>query len=303
MYTRQILRPNAWALRAAVRKLARHPEVTHVTLGWKERRGRLTRIPSLKVHVVEKRDVPRRSKLPRFVQSEDRCGKLQRFRVDVVGTGGELELFGMRSGDRVMGFDRDIGVAGLVFKKGDKCYVLTNAHVVSDVAANQRTGRVFRFYPATGKATALGEVRYLTRLDPRVVATSDTAIIAVDNAAFVEPNMVVGLPLPVELMGSIQARNQYFLSLEGRILTYVQPEQIAGSPQINVDDVKVSYTGFWQLASANGIAERGMSGAVLMQQRGNQLVACGLVFGGIPGKFLFAYPFEPLFMRAFHSLP
>ncbi|MCC6512286.1 MAG: hypothetical protein IT423_24520 [Pirellulaceae bacterium] len=303
MYTRQILRPSSWTLRAAVRKLARYPEVTHVALGLKERRGRLTALPSLKAHVAEKRSVPHRCKLPRFVQSNDWRGKLQRFRVDVVATGGVPELFGMRSGDHVMGFDRDIGVAGLVFKKGNKCYVLTNAHVVSNVAANQRTGRVFRYHPATGRATVLGEVQYLTRLDPRVVATSDTAVIAVANAALVEPNMVTGLPFPLELMGNIRAQNQYFLSLEGRFLTYVRPEPVAGSPLINVDDVAVRYTGFWQLASADGVAEKGMSGAVLMQRKGNQLVACGLVFGGIADKFLFAYPFEPLFMRAFDSLP
>lgn len=302
MRTRLAIDARDWAARRAAAKLARLPNVTHITVGAKIKRGRATGLRALKVHVVEKIDVARRAAVPRFVFARSRGGERLRFRTDVIATGGVPIALGMRAGNRVQSFDNELGVAGFMFAKGTHDYVLTNAHVVCNVAQAGATGIAkWRDVPA-GPPRTLGPVVYTTRIDPALVARSDAAVVRA-VPGLIEVRRAVGLDASIELMGELDRNTNYLLAFKGEFIGVSSGERVVGAVPIEVDGVIVRYEGFWQFDCPTRRAAPGLSGALLFKSSPTGPIACGLVFGGIPDRRLFAYPFKPLFERAFAQLP
>ena len=296
-------RSNGAAVRSAVRRLQGLENVTHVTVGEKITRGRPTGVRSLKVHVTAKRKVTGTGRIPKTLTAKDSKGRLQRFITDVIEVGGSPELFGMRAGHQVVAFDNDLGLAGLVFKKAGRSYVLTNAHVVCDVANGGNSG-IAGWYDPPRLTHALGPVASWTPLIPGRPASSDAAVIEVGDPALLDPYMVAGADIPIDRMGMMRRfSSPIYLAAMGSFLECVAPEPVLGDTEVEVDGVVLEYREFWQVRNVDGLARRGLSGGVLIRRVGGIFEACGLVFGGVPDDYLWAFPFKRLFNRIYGTLP
>jgi len=297
------VRSDGAAVRSAVRRLQAMDNVTHVTVGEKITRGRHTGVRSLKVHVTQKRDVSGAGRIPTSMTTKDAKGRSHLFVTDVIEVGGLPELFGMRTGHRIIAFDRDLGMAGLIFTKADRSYVLTNAHVVCDVANGGASG-IAGWYDPPQLTRALGPIVRASRLIPGRPASSDAAVIEVGSQALLDPLQVAGSNIPIATMGMMRAfTSPIYLPSMGTFLSCVEPEPVLGDTPVMVDGVVLEYRGFWQVRNVDRLARRGLSGGVLVRLVGEAFEVCGLVFGGVPDDYLWAFPFRNLFNRIYDDLP
>ncbi|MEA1015272.1 hypothetical protein [Sphingosinicella sp. LY1275] len=275
-----------------------------MTVGEKIVAGCGTGVRALKVHVTQKCNVGGRDRIPRNVDYVDRQGRRHCFETDVIETGATPIAFGMRSGDRVRAFDDDLGVAGLTFSKGNGSYVLTNAHVVVDVARGGAHGSAGWHQVAAGRTTPLGPIAAASRLHEDRPNTIDAAAIKVENPDLLDLRMISGSDDYIAKMELIRSDvSNYVLAIEGNFIPCFRPEPIAGDAELDVDGVMLTYRRFWQLRTADGQAAKGLSGAALLRKRGSLVAASGLVFGGIPDRFIWAFSFKPLFKSLFDALP
>lgn len=301
MSRRGMIRSDASAVKSAVERLRQYPNVTHVTVGNKVTNGLDVGMPALKVHVTAKKNVRGANLLPQTISASDSKGVRHRFAVDVIEAGGRPSLFGIRAGDRLLAFDRDLGLAGLVFTKGGKTYVLTNAHVACDVGDGS-TGAM-AWYQPPGPHPPLGPVVRATLPVPGRSVTADVAAVEVTNRSLAEPYRVVGSDLAVDQMAMMsRSASPLYLAAGGRFFPCFDPEPVAGDTPVEADGAILPYREFWQVKTADPIARKGLSGGVLLRRRGETLVACGLVFGGVPDHLLFAFSFESQFNRVYPQL-
>lgn len=297
------VRCNGAAVRSAVRRLQSLTNVTHVTVGEKVTRGQGTGMRSLKVHVTAKRDVTGAGRIPKTLSAKDSKGRAHRFITDVIEVGGSPELFGMRAGHQIIAFDRDLGLAGLVFTKAGRSYVLTNAHVVCDVA-NGGTSGIAGWHNPPRLPQALGSVVRATRLIPGRPTNSDAAVIEVAHPALLDPYQVAGSNIPVASMGMMRSfSSPVYLAAMGTFLECVEPEPVLGDNPVEVDGVVLDYREFWQVRNVDRLARRGLSGGVLFRRLPEGFEACGLVFGGVPNDYLWAFSFRNFFERVYEDLP
>jgi hypothetical protein len=296
-------RSDGAAVRSAVQRLQALDNVTHVSVGDKVTKGKRTGARALKVHVTAKRDVSGSGRIPKTITARDARGRVHRFVTDVVEMGGTPELFGIRSGNRILAFDGDLGLAGLVFTKGDQPYVLTNAHVVCDVA-NQGNSGIAGWYDPPNLTRALGPIAIWTPLTADRPIRADAAAIEVGNRAIVDPLMVLGSEIPISRMTRMRAySSSIYLPAEGSFLECVEPEPVLGDVEVQVDGVVLVYRQFWQVRNVDRLARRGLSGGVLLRRAGSSFEACGLVFGGVPDDYIWAFSFRPVFERIYNALP
>lgn len=296
-------RSSGAAVGAAVRRLQALDNVTHVTVGDKVSAGRRTGVRSLKVHVTTKHDVPGAGRVPRTLTTRDSKGRRHEFVTDVIEVGGKPELFGMRSGDRVMAFDRDLGLAGLVFEKAGRAYVLTNAHVVCDVANLGNSG-IAGWYDPPALTRALGPVVSWTRIEPGRPASADAAAIEVGNPGLLDPYMVAGSEVPIDSVASMRSFSvPVYLPAMGSFLECVEPEPVLGDTEVAVDGTVVAYRQFWQVRNVDRLARPGLSGGALLRRVKGGFQACGLVFGGVPDDYLWAFSFRRQFEQIDRTLP
>lgn len=296
-------RSDGAAAKAVVRRLQALPNVTHVSVGEKITEGRRTGVRSLKVHVTEKHDVDAAARIPRDMTAKDAKGRIHRFVTDVIEVGGCPTLFGMRAGHRIVAFDNDLGLAGFVFTKAGRSYVLTNAHVVCDIANDGNSG-IVGWYDPPRPPRALGPVVSWTPMFPGRPVSADAAVIGVSNPALLEPHMITGSETPVDHMSMMRrSSSPLYLATMGSFLECVEPEPVLGDTEVEVDGVVLAYREFWQVRNIDRLARKGLSGGVLVRRVGPRLEACGLVFGGVPDDYLWAFPFERLFNRIYKTLP
>lgn len=295
-------RTDGAAVRLAVRRLQALQNVTHVTVGEKITQGQHTGVRSLKVHVTEKRDVKGTGRIPSTIVAQDSIGNSHRFVTDVIEVGGTPELFGMRTGHRIIAFDRDLGLAGLTFTKANRSYVLTNAHVVCDVARGGVSG-VAGWLDPPQLTRALGRVVMATALTQGHPTGSDVAIIEVGNQALLDPLQVVGSSSPIKTMGMMHRfASPIYLPTMGTFLSCVEPEPVLGDTPVMVDGVVLHYRNFWQVRNVDRLARGGLSGGVLVRLVDGAFEICGLVFGGVPTDYLWAFSFKNMFGRIYEDL-
>ena len=296
--------PSASLVRATLRRigpdLTRRPGVTHVTVGEKFTRGGRTGCRAIKVYVCAKTsDAP--MQIPTTVAIFNQLGrKVGAVPTDVVEVKAEPQLFGLRSGHTVISFDRERGVAGLCFSKGGRSFVLTNAHVACDVRSGICGTLAWRLQ---GQETSLGAVVYASEIDALRVAREDMAVVRLGQDIISEDFRLDLVDAEVTRLDDLRhsAREHWFVA-NGQLFRCANPEPVDSPTDVAVDGAVFSYAGFWQLDAVVGDPEPGLSGALLCRTVGDHVVACGLVFAGIPGQFIWAFPFRTPFERVFAQL-
>jgi len=297
--------PSASLVRATARRvgpdLLQLANVTHVSVGEKISQGRRTGRRALKVYVREKSGDPSLGEIPRRIPVVNGLGrKIGDVETDVVQVAEPPRVFGLRSGHSLIAFDRDLGVAGLSFTKGGQRYVLTNAHVACDLAQGGVSGDLS--WRRGGGVTRLGPVVYASDILGAGVADEDIAIARIDSDVAVDEYWLDLVNVQVDRLDDLRqnGREHWFVA-HNRLYRCANPEPVDVPTDVSVDGVQVSYGRFWQFDAVEGDPQPGVSGSLLCRTVGNHFVACGLVFAGIPGQFIWAFSFrrlfEPLYAR------
>ena len=292
------------AARRAAKDLCALSNVSHVTVGEKEVAGDPVGRLAVKVYVVRKDDVPPEARVPPRIELRGADGRvIGSVETDVVETGGEPDVFGLRSGHRLLGFDREAGTAGLTFTKDGADYALTNAHVVCDVAHGMRHGPVSWLSAGAGPVH-LGPVVRATPLRPGVSTDEDVAVIRIDSGAPIDAAWVDVTNAEITQMDVIRWTDQdVWYVAKGRRFACTAPEPVESGRLVRVDGVVIRYTGFWQFRVVDGASAHGHSGALVVRSsESEEHVACGLVFGGVAPGYVWAFPFLPLYDRIYRDL-
>ncbi|RYE88627.1 MAG: hypothetical protein EOP19_00765 [Hyphomicrobiales bacterium] len=287
---------------AAAERLAGLPNVACVTAGIKRTAGELTGRPALIAYVTQKQDMPGDQSIPRRLDA----GAAGRLATDVVELHGLPRTLTARAGDIVWAGDGDMGTACLTFIKSNRGYVATNAHVV----ANVRQGRIFpphQMQPAGHPARLrLGPVAYLSGFIPGQNVTEDLAFVET-AAASVTHLGLVGEPAGIARIDSFISNlaAEYWYSANGMHVRCRRPEPTIGSIPIPIlaDGMWFPYSGFWKLEVTAGMVAPGHSGAVVCRGSGNDISACGILFGGVLPDTAYAFQLQPRFRRAYDTLP
>lgn len=298
--------PSASLCRATARAigpgLTQLPNVTHISIGEKITGGRRTQRRALKVYVQTKSDDPTLGEIPPAIPVLNKLGrKVGELATDIVEVAEVPRLFGIRSGHSLLAFDRDLGVVGLSFEKAGRRYILTNAHVACDLARGGVSGDMAWRLGAT--ATRLGPVVYASRMLGVPMATEDLAIIHVDRNVAVDPYWLDLVNVRVDRADDLRqnGREHWFVA-HGRLYRCANAEPIDTPTVVSVDGIQLTYGRFWQFGIVQGDPQPGISGALLCRTVGRRFVACGLVFAGVPGQFVWAFPFRTAFDRQFARL-
>lgn len=292
--------PTVWDIRRAglaqFEMLMSKPNVRYMTVGYKVSDGIRQSQKALKIYVTRKHDVARSQVVPENVRASS-VGALGQFiPTDVIELGGVPRAFGLRSGHIIRAFNGDRGVCAISYSRDGAKFLLTNAHVVVDVANGGVSGPVAVLNRVDGKYYQLGNVLNASRLDPNQVTTHDVARIAVHPDIQVDDFMILDMDNDVGSIGGIEtlATHEYWYRVEGRRFGCMFPERVVGPAPIEVDGIEVPYAEFWQLQMVSGVARPGHSGALLCRMNGSDVIACGLVFGGEEQNLVFAFPFNKM---------
>lgn len=280
--------------------LVARPNVAYLTVGYKVRAGLPTREKSLRFHVHKKEArlgeeaVP--SNLQIFARNARHIGDIS---TDVEEVG-YASAFGLRSGHILRAFDNDSGVCGITYIKNGKRFLLTNAHVVVDVRAGGTSGPVSILNRVDQRYYQVGTVKKSSRLVPGVVTTSDLAVVEVHQSYVIDQFMILDSANDIDRIDGIDTLSnyQYWYVVNGRKFSCARPERIVGVASILVDGTALSYAEFWQFTMTEGAATRGHSGALLCRSSGEEVIACGLIFGGIEPNRVFAFPFNKVWRVA-----
>ena len=294
----------ARAGRHAARLLAAMPNVSLVTAGVKYTAGQPTNELALIAYVTEKRAMPAGEAIPPTIDVPlDQ--RPEPVATDVVELRGPPRTLAARAGDIIWAGDNDMGTTGFTFIKANRGYVATNAHVV----ANVRQGLIFPPHvmrPAGHAAPlVLGAVRYLSRFAPGLNVTEDLAFVETGASDVVHMGLV-GEPTGIARIDSFLANlnAEYWYSANGMRVRCHRPEPQVGPPvPILADGMWFPYAGFWKLEVTAGMVAPGHSGAVICHGSGNDISACGILFGGVLPNVAYAFQLQPGFRRAYDRLP
>ena len=290
--------------RKVVAALKRKPNVLYVTVGTKRVKGKRTKHDAIVVYVAKKQKrLQKAHRVPKTVRSEKPSkNEPKRIRTDVVQIEQTPEAFGARAGQIIKSFDNDLGVCGLPFVKNGVGYVLTNAHVACDVNIG-RYGEGTLLDSSTNLFFDLGPVVYWTPMSLNAPVSDDTAVLRADHW-LVDPLMVLGANRPIASFGEVDEMQNatYWYNVNGAVFQCSHAEWVVGTAPISVDGRIFSYCRFWQLQMTVGVAAHGHSGALLCRSSGDDIIACGLVFGGVQPNYIFAFPIRALYQRAYERL-
>ncbi|MBW9090508.1 hypothetical protein JNB91_22080 [Rhizobium wenxiniae] len=270
--------------------------VSHITIGHKHTDGICTHEKSLIFYVRDKQDVAPNETIPKTIEAKAKDDSPIGDILTDVQQAGEAEPFGWRSGHMMRGSDDDIGVCAVSFSVRGQKYLVTNAHVVVDAANGGIGGPPAIFNRTDGKFYQLGAILKATTLTRGAVATSDLAIIEVPQNHVVDSFMILDTQNDIDAIEGIGtfAQSQYWYMVNGVRHHCSMPERIVGTMGIMVDGVLINYSEFWQLKMNPPTSGKGHSGALLCRSQGDEIIACGLVFGGIPQTHVFAFPFNKM---------
>lgn len=296
--------PTVWDIRrsglARFDALMALPNVRYMTVGQKIKGSSRQAEKTLKLYVSSKHDMAPNETIPQsigWVAKSRASATAAPVLTDVVELSGELESFGIRSGHIIRAFDNDLGVCAISYSNAGGRFLITNAHVAVDVARGGVTGPVDVLNRVDGQYHRFGTVLNASQLKATEITTHDVALIAVDPDFQVDDFMLLDMEDDVDRLEGIDTMSphQYWYSVNGRRFDCMFPERVVGHAFINVDGVRVPYAEFWQLSMVNGsAAAKGHSGALICRMDGGDIVACGLVFGGVAPGRVFAFPFNKM---------
>lgn len=288
----------------AAARLRRHDNVVSVTIGDKRVGGQPTGKLSLVAHVSRKGGaISPDHMIPSTVDIGEAGGGMP-LPTDVVALGGMPRTLAARAGDTIWSADGEYGTACLTFLKNGKGYVATNAHVVANIDKG-------RFYlpnvmnPASGPAPlTLGNIAYMSPFAPGLSAREDLAIIET-TAASVDHLGMVGEPAAIARVSGFEvASAPYWYNVNGMRVGLGQPQPSPpGVPTpMLTDGIWYPYVNFWMLSVTQGQVQHGHSGAVICRGDGNDISACGILFGGVLPGVAYAFELQPIFKRAYNRI-
>lgn len=274
-------------LRLHERRLMSLPNVHHVGVAEKIQGGRRMVEQAITVYVTRKANVPTRDRVPKKLKLAGR-GANRSIRTDVCELKGIPQLFGMRGGNQILASDMETGTAGLVFRHRNKNYFLTNAHVVSD--PGQTTAFTVFIPPPFG---GNGQVVWRDTLSAGGDITSDAALVLinapVDSWQFYNSEKVMTGFADTLAIGQtceyVAGFGPSVFTFQCRLIAFVP-----GIADIQDGNTILRYRSFYRFQVLNGQPVNGHSGALMYVDTGQTLLAAGLVFGGIPGQEIWAFP-------------
>lgn len=258
--------------------LVAHYQAHHLGVSKKYRGGEKLAATCVTFYVMRKGARHARHLVPPFLDLAYKEGShARRIATDVCEILEQPVALSIRGGNAIFGADGEPGTVGLVFRQGDRDFLVTNAHVVTDpgVLPGPVTVRV----PHSAVEIA-GIVRRMDDLGAAEIR-SDAALVEVALNA-VAPGRFRGTDLILVGYGEIannDPRRFFFVSKE-----FVHEARwaawVPGGAQITVDGHDKIYASFHKLSVIVGQASPGNSGAVVFCLSKSGLVAVGLLFGG-----------------------
>jgi hypothetical protein len=295
-------------LRRNEKWLKKLPNVHHIGMSTKYRKGNNTGRPSVTIFVTKKKEEKGDDRVPRRLSAKIR-GAMCSVQTDVRELPGEPRLLNshMRGGQRIIAADNETGTAGLVFSREGRNYCMTNAHVVSDPGVS--VGARVTFPAPVGGG---GRVVCRDRLEPNFVIQSDAALIELDDSVAIDRNMFYGSNGVIQgFVGSLPPGNSLppgkicfytALPLGGAVHRTFRCRVeafVPGSAVVTVDGATLEYGRFYSFSVLDGAVApiHGHSGSLIYTEEPNGLFAAALAFGGIERQEVWAFPARHCYNR------
>lgn len=265
-------------IKANHRHLVEHYSAHHLGVSKKYKSGEKLPSTCVTFYVLRKGDQYARHLVPPYLDlAYKHDAHRRRIATDVCEILEEPVGLSVRGGNAIFGSDSELGTVGLVFRQGDRDFLITNAHVVTDPGV--LPGPVMVRMPNA----SVGIEGIVLRMDDlnAFEIQSDAALVELPLNA-VAPGQFRGTDLILSGYGEISnndPRRFFFVSQEfvheARWVAWIS----TGAP-ITIDGHPKSYAGFHKLRVIVGQARPGNSGAVVFCLSNSGLVAVGLLFGG-----------------------
>lgn len=264
-------------LAANRQRLRSLPNVSGIGFGLKVTNKKLTRRRSLVVYVKKKVwRIERRQRIPTRLRARGPKGTLLPFfvPVDVQVERSKFQTFALSGADPIRGWS--IGRAAFAYRSVQGAtYVLTNSHVAAPPNHS----------PYGAPVLDLSQ-RVVGRTKRACVLRSDSLNYV--DAALLQPTASVDLyrlgsvNYPVVGLWRFQIGHRRYWYWGNTqwiecVVTAFYAEQVA---HVRIGGVPVGFTKVWELRAIEGQPERGHSGSLIVRNRGDGLLACGLLFAG-----------------------
>lgn len=250
----------------------------HIGVSKKYRGGEKLAATCVTFYVMKKRAQHARHMVPPWLDLAYKDGSHPRqIATDVCEILEQPVALSIRGGNAIFGSDSEPGTVGLVFRQGNRDFLVTNAHVVTDPGV--LPGPVTVRLPHS-TVEIEGIVRRMDDLSAAEIR-SDAALVEVAPNA-VAPGQFRGTDLILagyDEIANNDPRRFFFVSKEfvheARWVAWVP-----GGAPITVDGHDKIYADFHKLKVIVGQASPGNSGAVVFCVSRAGLLAVGLLFGG-----------------------
>lgn len=276
--------------------------VASVTVGEKHRGGKPTGTLALVAHVTRKGgNISADNVIPATVSTGG-----QVLDTDVSELGGLPVALAARAGDTIWSGDGDYGTACLTFIKSGMGYVTTNAHVVSNIASSHMFFPNIMHPGGQPQPLTLGAIAYISSFPPGRKAREDLAVIQTTAADVQHLGMVGQAAIIARIDGfgsNLGARYWYNVNGARVQLERPQPSLPGVSTPMLIDGIWYPYQDFWVLRVAAGQVQHGHSGAVICCGEGDNISACGILFGGVLPGTAYAFQLQPIFRQAYDRIP
>ena len=239
----------AAAARDAADAIAAYPNVHYVTLAEKQVANAPTGMLAVVAYVSSKQDMAADDRIPDAVEVRFGNGRRRLLATDVVELHSAPRTLGMRAGNIVRAADGDQGMCGLTFDHNGAAYMITNAHVVANIATQSSAGEPGVIDPATQAVLPIGHTVYISDFGPNAVTTQDLAIVRATSVD-IDPHYIVGEASPIAAFGHFaqMAGATFWYNVNGARVVLDSPQPVINQKvEIHVDGCSVSYANSWAL--------------------------------------------------------
>ena len=280
------------------------PNVVYITVGDRRVEGRRTGELSLVAYVTRKGGATGEDLIPLAFDVQMPDGSTLTLPTDVVELPATPQALGMRAGHVIRAADGDIGMCGLTFSKDNRSYIATNAHVVANLRLGF-PGEPAVQDPATMHFKQIGRRIYIS--DPANLPMEEDLAIVEARFVEVDRHAVVGESRPIagfsNFVGTSNSRFWYTVNGVKILCSDPQPTVADIPVPILVDGATFPYANFWRLQVDQGMVAPGHSGSLICTGTGRSIVACGMLFGGEPPSYVYAFPIDDVMRRIAAHLP
>jgi len=295
----------AAAAAEAAEAIASLENVCYVTVGEKHVAGAPSGAIALIAYVGRKGDTDPAQRIPSSVRVRFSNGRERDIPTDVVELVSPPRLLGMRAGNVIVSADREQGMCGLTFEHQGQRYAATNAHVVSNMRTGILPGQPGVIDPGTQRPRSLGTTLYFSRVQPGGDTAEDLAMIHVTDVP-VDPLGLVGEAAPIRAFADFarMPAARFWYNVNGARILLESPQPVVNQRvRITVDRAVFFYNSFWALRIVSGLIAPGHSGSLVCAGNGNQIVACGMLFGGSLPTHAYVIPIHDVWNRIVAHLP